>query len=55
MQQRIINVEGILGRLKETVIRNEQLTKRNHQKWIGVGKQLDANFETFKKISEMQG
>lgn len=55
LQQRLAKVEGLLGQMREVMVRNDQLTKRNHQKWVGVGKQLDAHFETFRKMSEMQG
>lgn len=51
---RINQLENIVKRLKEVTMRNDQISKRNHQKWTSIDSQIDMAIKMVQKTMEMQ-
>ena len=53
LQIKIGQMESIIKRLKEAINRNDQICRKNHQKWSSITKQIDISTILLQKTMEM--
>lgn len=54
LQQRIATIESIIKKLREAAIKQDQIVKRNSEKFSVIAKQFDASAQAMKKMFELQ-
>lgn len=54
LQQRITTIENIIKKLREASIKQDQIAKRNTDKFGAIAKQFDASAQAMKKMFELQ-
>ena len=54
LQERYYTIESLLRKMKSSISQNEQMNKRNNQKWLNVGKQIEIASTGMKKVFDMQ-
>lgn len=54
LQERHFTIQTLLRKLKSTVTQNDQMSKRNHQKWVSINGKIENANIFMKKVFDMQ-
>jgi hypothetical protein len=55
LQQRFNTIESILKKLREALMRQDQIAKRNDEKYGIIEKKLETTNQIIKKVADLQG